>query len=115
LAARICYNIFSNEGIDMSTKDRILKTIQDNNDRIKSYGVKRVGIFGSFARSSQNKKSDIDVLIEFEKGKKAFDSYMELKFFLEELFNRKIDLVIREALKPAIRDRVLDEVCYARL
>ncbi len=99
----------------MSSKERIIKTIQENNDQIKLYGVKRVGIFGSFARSSQNKKSDIDILIEFEKGKKAFDNYMELKFFLEKLFGRKVDLVIREALKPRIRNIVLEEVAYAKL
>lgn len=99
----------------MSSKDKIIKTIQENNGRIKSYGIKRVGIFGSFARSSQKKNSDIDILVEFEKGKKVFDNYMELKFFLESLFRRKVDLVIKEALKPSIRDNVLSEVSYARL
>ena len=99
----------------MSSKDRIIKAIQENNTQIKSYGVKRVGIFGSFARASERRTSDIDVLIEFEKGKKAFDSYMDLKFFLEKLFNRKIDLVIMESLKPRIKNKVLREVSYARL
>ena len=65
----------------MTIKQKLLRTIQNNTDEIRSYGIKRIGVFGSFARSSQNKKSDIDILIEFQKGEKAFDNYMELKFF----------------------------------
>ena len=99
----------------MSEKDKILNKIQANNGKIKAYGVKTVGIFGSFVTSSYKKESDIDVLIEFQKDKKAFDNYMELKFFLEKLLNRKVDLVIKEVLKPRIKSHVLKEVAYARL
>mgnify|MGYP001115213044 CR=1 len=77
------------------------------------YGVRRIGFFGSFVRSEQKEVSDIDVLVEFEKGAKTFDNYMGLKFLLEEIFGRKVDLVIVDALKPDIRDRVLREVKYA--
>lgn len=97
----------------MLTKDRILKEIQQHTNELKAYGVKRVGIFGSFARSKPNPKSDIDVLVEFDKGNKTFDNYMELKFYLEGLFRRKVDVVIKEALKTRIKDRVLSEVKYA--
>ena len=79
----------------------------------KRYGVKRIGVFGSFAKSEQKETSDIDVLVEFEKRAKTFDNYMNLKFFLEELLGRKVDLVIIDALKPDIKDRVLKEVKYA--
>ena len=47
--------------------------------------------------AAQNNKSDIDVLVEFNKLEKSFDNYMELKFYLEKLFHRRVDLVIREA------------------
>jgi hypothetical protein len=60
-------------------------------------------------------QSDIDVLVEFNKLEKSFDNYMELKFYLEKLFHRRVDLVIREALKPRIRQHILKEVIYARL
>jgi len=82
-------------------------------DLEKKYGIKHIGVFGSFAKNEQKETSDIDVLVEFEKGAKTFDNYMNLKFFLEELFGRKVDLVIIDALKPDIKDRVLKEVRYA--
>ena len=100
---------------NMLTNKEIIKIIQDNTGAIKTYGVKRIGIFGSFVRSRQNNKSDIDVLVEFDAGKKAFDNYMELKFYLENLFHRKVDLVIKDALKPRIKQYILKEAAYARL
>ncbi len=99
----------------MLTKSQIVKIIQSNNSKIRSYGVKEIGIFGSFVRSTQNSKSDIDILVEFQKDKKLFDNYMELKFFLEKLLHRKIDLVIKEALKQEIKPYINKEVEYAHL
>ena len=75
----------------MLTKQGIIRIIRDNTDTIKMYGVKRLGLFGSFLKSSGNNKSDVDILVEFQKDKKLFDNYMELKFFLERLFHRKVD------------------------
>jgi predicted nucleotidyltransferase len=99
--------------VKMSTKNEILKMIQRHADDLKGYGVIKVGIFGSFARATYNSKSDIDVLVEFGREKKTFDNYMGLKFYLEKLFRRKVDLVIKDALKARIKDRVLSEVKYA--
>jgi uncharacterized protein len=99
----------------MATKNKVVKTLHNNTEDIRSYGVKKIGIFGSFVRAAQNNKSDIDVLVEFNKLEKSFDNYMELKFYLEKLFHRRVDLVIREALKPRIRQHILKEVIYARL
>lgn len=97
----------------MLSKNDIVKTIQENMEEIKGYGVKKIGIFGSVATASQTEQSDINILVEFQKDKKTFDNYMELKFFLEHLFNRKVDLVIKAALKSRIKDSVLKEVSYA--
>ena len=99
----------------MLTKREIIRIIRNNTKTIKIYGVKRIGIFGSFLKSAENNKSDVDILIEFQKGKKLFDNYMELKFFLETLLHRKVDLVIKEALKPEIEPYVMREVEYAKL
>lgn len=96
----------------MLTKNIIVKKIS-NNKRIKAYGVKKIGVFGSFAKSQPGPKSDIDILVEFYKEKKIFDNYIELKFLLEKLFHRKVDLVIKEALKPQIKSNILKEVVYA--
>ena len=77
------------------------------------FGVEKVGIFGSFARGEARPDSDIDILVEFRKGEKTFDNYMNCKFYLEDLFGRKVDLVTDAALKPLIRDPILREVIYA--
>lgn len=97
----------------MSEKDRIIKALRDNTGEINAFGVKRIGLFGSYAGGRQNAGSDMDVLIEFRRGKKEFDNYMELKFYLEKLFHRRIDLVIKDALKPGIRRNILRDVIYA--
>ena len=70
----------------MLTSEEITKKLEENMEKIKQYGVKRMGLFGSYAKDEQKKESDIDILVEFEEGKKNFDNYMDLKFFLEELF-----------------------------
>lgn len=97
----------------MSPKERILNTIRQHSKEMTGFGVKRIGLFGSFARSGQNPGSDIDILVEFKTGKKTFDNYMDLKFLLEEIFSRKVDLVIRDALKIRIKNQVLSQVQYA--
>ncbi|MDD2702873.1 MAG: nucleotidyltransferase family protein [Candidatus Omnitrophica bacterium] len=97
----------------MLTKEKILKKIQQHSETIGAYGIKRVGIFGSFVKANQTSKSDIDVLVEFDRGTKTFDNYMDFKFFLEKMFHRKVDLVIRDTLKARIKNKVLSEVKYA--
>jgi len=97
----------------MQTRDKILNLLQTNKMKIKKYGVKRIGLFGSYAKGEQVAKSDIDILVEFEKGKKSFDNYMDLKFYLEELFGCKVDLVINDSIKPSLREPILSGVSYA--
>jgi hypothetical protein len=77
------------------------------------FGVEKIGIFGSFARGEERPDSDIDVLVTFQAGRKTFDNFMGTKFFLEDLFKRKVDLVTDAALKPLIRDPILQDVVYA--
>ncbi len=80
---------------------------------MKRFGVKKIGIFGSFARNESNADSDVDVLVEFEAGKKTFDNFMELKFYLEDVFGRKVDLVIETSIKPQIKDNIMRDAVYA--
>jgi hypothetical protein len=97
----------------MSPRTEILAKIRQHSEELRAFGARRVGLFGSFARSAQTAASDIDVLVEFRRGAKTFDNYMDLKFFLERLLGRKVDLVIKDALKKRIKSRVLSEVKYA--
>ena len=97
----------------MPTSSEILGLLEKNNEKIKQFGVKKIGLFGSAARGELKENSDIDILVEFETGKKNFDNYMDLKLFLEDIFYRRIDLVINEAIKPSLRPFIVNGVKYA--
>lgn len=91
-----------------------MELLKRHEAEIKSkFGVSKIGIFGSFARGEETEGSDIDVLVEFKVGYKTFDNYMDLKFFLQDLFGRNIDLVTVQALKPQLKEDILHEVIYA--
>lgn len=75
----------------------------------RDYCVKNIGIFGSYARGEQTNESDIDVLVEFSKPV-GFFHLVRLEDFLSSLLGRKIDLVTKNALKPAIKDEILNQV-----
>ncbi|MCK4264403.1 MAG: nucleotidyltransferase family protein [Candidatus Aminicenantes bacterium] len=78
----------------------------------KVFHVKEIGIFGSYVRSEDNQYSDIDILVEFEKGHKDFFNYMRLKYYLEGILQKKIDLVMKGAIKPMLKKSILTEVDY---
>ncbi len=86
---------------------RIMQTLQQQRQRLRSFGVSRLRLFGSSARSEASAVSDLDFLVEFEK--KSFDAYMDLKEFLEKLFGRPVDLVLTDALKPRLRSVILKD------
>ncbi len=91
-----------------------LKLLKQHENVVKGrFGVKRIGLFGSFARGEALDKSDVDVLVEFDEGKKTFDNFMELKFYLEELFGRDVDLVIETAIKPRLKNYIMRGAVYA--
>ncbi|HXT62108.1 MAG TPA: nucleotidyltransferase family protein [Pyrinomonadaceae bacterium] len=80
---------------------------------LKQLGVRRLGVFGSFVSGLQNEQSDIDILVEFEKGKKSFDNFMKLASFLEQRIGRRVEVVTPESLSPHIGPYILREVEYA--
>lgn len=92
-------------------KDQILQLINQNKETLRRFGVRRIGLFGSFARNQSTDASDLDFLVELER--KTFDAYIGLKSFLESLFSRRVDLVLSESLKPRLRQKVFQEVIYA--
>lgn len=92
--------------------EQIYETLQQYLTKLQEqYRVKRLGIFGSYVKGKATDDSDLDLLVEFH-GELTFDNYMDLKFFLEDLFDKKIDLVIRDDIKPQIREKVLGETIY---
>jgi hypothetical protein len=93
-------------------KQEIIKIIKNTKPEMESrYGVQRLGLFGSYVRESQKKKSDIDILVSFSRDIDLFD-FLDLREFLERQLQAKVDLVMETALKPAIGKRILSEVEY---
>ena len=102
------------KGIGRSGKVKAVEMLKRHDAEIRSkFGVSKIGIFGSFARGEEAEGSDIDILVEFREGCKTFDNYMDLKFFLQDLFGRDVDLVTVHALKPQLREGILHDVIYA--
>ena len=97
---------------DSLNSKKIIKKIEENKESLQKYGVEKIGIFGSFLKGKQKKKSDIDILVVLKEP--SFDSYIELKMLLERMFKRKIDLIIEEDLRPELK-YVKKEAKYARL
>jgi len=94
----------------INTKELIFQRILDEQKRLAFYGVKNIGLFGSFVRGDQTPLSDIDILVEFMPGKHTFDNFMEVAFLLEKLLGRKVELITPEALSPYIGPHILREV-----
>ena len=92
------------------TKEFIFQRLKDEREKLAFFGVKNIGLFGSFVRGSQTSLSDIDILVEFMPEKHTFDNFMEVAFLLEELLGRKVELVTTEALSPHIGPHILREV-----
>lgn len=86
----------------------VLSTLTKYHDDIGQFGVQSLALFGSTARDEATIDSDLDFLVEFD-AELTFDLYMDFKSFLEELFNKKVDLVIKEDLKPQIRETILNQ------
>ena len=93
-----------------ATKDDVLSRLRDLEHRLRSLGVKRLGLFGSFVRDEQRPASDVDVLLEFDPARKSFDNFMRIAFLLEEVLERPVELVTTEGLSPHMGPRILNEV-----
>jgi predicted nucleotidyltransferase len=92
-------------------RDEILKTLEQNGEIIRGFGVRGLALFGSAVRGEAGPASDLDFVVDFQK--KSFDSYMDLKASLEHLFGCPVDLVISDAIKPRLRPIILAEAVHA--
>ena len=96
----------------MKTIDEIKTTIDANREVLEDrFKVKTIGVFGSYVRGEQKKRSDIDILVELQSSVGFFD-FIRLENHLKELLGVKVDLVTKDALKPYIGKRILQEVMY---
>ena len=97
----------------MTTKDYIVSTIKTNKQEFLKFGIKDIGLFGSYLRDEQSAKSDIDILIDFEPDKESYDNFMGVYDIFERLFmNEKVEIVTKNGLSPYIGPLILKEVLY---
>lgn len=94
------------------SKEVILEFLRESREELaRRFAVRRIGLFGSFVRGIPDQTSDIDILVELTDP--TFDHYMDLKFLLEEQFQRLIDLVLAETVKPRLKPIISREAEYA--
>ncbi len=97
----------------MRTKEEILAILREELPHLREeFGVGRIALFGSYARGKQREGSDADILVEFSQPIGFFD-FMRLEFHLTDLLGVKVDLVTPDALRPIMRDSVLESAHYA--
>jgi predicted nucleotidyltransferase len=91
------------------TRAQILETLRRHDETLRrQYSVKRIGLFGSYARDQQKLGSDIDFLVEFEKP--SYDNFYDLCVFLEKLFGRKVDVMTPKALETVRVEQVAQSI-----
>jgi predicted nucleotidyltransferase len=91
------------------TKEDIKRILLSNKKILKRYKVSKIGIFGSFATGRTKKKSDVDLLVEFEDMIDVFD-FVHLNDEIQQILKNKVDLVTPDTIKPYIKPRILKEV-----
>ncbi len=98
----------------LKVKDKIslIDRLMKNEEKVLSFGVERIGIFGSFVRNEMRADSDVDFFVEFKEGYKNYDNFMDLAFFLKELTGREIELVTPNSLSPFLGPEIMKEVAY---
>ena len=97
----------------MTNKEIIVNTLKSHKPEFKNFGVKSIGLFGSYIRNEQIESSDIDILIDFEPNKETFNNFMAACDLLESLFHKeKVQIVTKNGLSKYIGPRILKEVEY---
>ena len=105
----ICID-FKMSNTKVHNKQDILDSLNESQDIMSAVGVKSIGLFGSFVKDSASGTSDVDLLIDFNPDKKSFDNFMDLAFFLEDLFGRKVEIITPQSLSKHIGPHILKEV-----
>lgn len=96
----------------MLDRDEILRRLQNRREEMQTrFSVRRIGLFGSYLIGVETEKSDIDLIVELSEP--TFDHYMDLKFYLEDLFKRPVDLVLSDTIKPRLKPVIQKEAAYA--
>lgn len=92
------------------TKAQILKELRKNDSRLRQYSVRRIGLFGSYARGQQKRGSDVDFLVEFNKP--TYDNFYDLSVSLERMFGRRVEVVTPLGLSNRMKPFVEKEIVW---
>ena len=90
------------------SSQEILEILKNHRVLLKKYKVRKIGLFGSVSRDESVITSDIDLLVDFEE--KSFDNFIDLAFELEDLFNKKVDLVTEKGISPYILPYIQNDI-----
>jgi predicted nucleotidyltransferase len=98
----------------MKTYEDVKNILAEYKDELRQiYGIKEIGIFGSYIRNEQEETSDVDILVEFsEEARITLLDFIHIENYLSDLLGVKVDLVERNTLKPRIGKHILREVSY---
>lgn len=99
----------------IKNKQDIINFITTHKSELANYGVVKLGIFGSFLHGKNNKDSDIDFIVVFNKDSKNYDNFINLAYYLEDSLDHKVDLLTNESLSPYIGPKIQNEVEYIDL
>ena len=101
--------------IPIKNKNMLLSALVDNKQKIRSFGVTKLSVFGSFITGKVKPDSDVDFLVEFEPQQKNYDNFMELSFYLEDLLGKKVELVTAQSLSKHIGPHILKQAEYVAI
>lgn len=100
----------------MLSKDSIKEGISANGLLMRQFGIRKIGLFGSYSRQEQKNGSDIDILLDFQQDKKTFDNFMAVCDLLDNIFKGfKVEVVTTSGLSPYIGPHILNEVEYVKI
>jgi len=91
----------------VQTKAEVVARLRQQQTQLRALGVAQLGLFGSFVRDEAGPTSDVDILVDFEPGRKTFNGFFEVVDFLEELLGREVELLTRPGLSPYIGPHIL--------
>lgn len=91
--------------------DEILNMLGARTRQLQAMGVRELAVFGSAASGTARDDSDLDFLVELDRN--TFDAYMDLKLFLEDLFGRRVDLVLKHTIKPRLKSGIEKSAVHA--
>jgi len=112
----VTYNVGMSTVVSpVASKAEVVALLRQHAETIRSLGVERIGLFGSFVREEQTPESDVDILIDFREEEATFDNFMDLCFLLEDHLGRKVEVLTAKYLSPYIGPHILREVEYVSL